>query len=120
MILKDRKNAFVPNVKFVSLGYMTDHADYFGEATALCEQFGIGNIISFNKDFDVDLLAQFFATVYFRKEGVRSLNWMLHVDRVSCSWEVFMQALGVPFTTPDEPVGLHPHTSGTARSKSEL
>ena len=59
---------------------MTDHADYFGEATALCELFGIGPIISFNKDISVDLLAQFFATVYFRREGARSLTWMLDVD----------------------------------------
>ena len=74
MILKDRKNAIVPNVMSVRLQHMADNAEYFGEATALCDQFGIGNVIAFNKDFDVDLLARFFATVYFRKEGVRTLT----------------------------------------------
>ena len=57
MILKDRKNAFVPNVKSVRLQHMADHPKYFGEAAALCDQFGISPIISFNKDFSVDLLA---------------------------------------------------------------
>ena len=90
MILKDRKNAFVPNVKSVSLQYMTDYAGHFKEATTLCEQFGIGPIISFSKDFSVDLLAQFFAIVYFRRTGARSLTWMMEVDHVTCSWETFM------------------------------
>ena len=120
MILKDRKNAFVPNVKSVSLHHMAAHPEYYGEATALCDQFGIGPIISFNKDFSTDLLAQFFATVHFRHSGVRSLTWMMDVDRVTCTWEKFMDALGVPFTTPEEPAetaGLRPHTEATAQPK---
>ena len=103
MLLKDRKNAFVPNVKSVLLQHMADHPDYFGEATAICEQFGIGPIISFNKDFSVDLLAQFFATVHFRRTGERALIWIMDVDRVTCTWEKFMEALNVPFSTPEEP-----------------
>ena len=66
MLTKDRKNAFVPNVKSVSLQHMAAHSEYFKEATDLCDQFGIGPIISFNKEFSSDLLAQFYATVYFR------------------------------------------------------
>ena len=120
MILKDRKNAFVPNVKSVRLQYMMDHPDYIGEATALCEQFGIGPIISFNKDFSVDLLAQFFATVYFRRTGACSLTWMMDVDRVTCTWEKFMEALNVPFSTPEESAGLRPHTEAAARPKGDL
>ena len=123
MILKDRKNAFVPNVKSVRLQHMADHPEYFGEATALCDQFRIGPIISFNKDFSVDLLAQFFATVHFRHSGVRSLTWMMDVYRVTCTWEKFMDALGVPFTTPAEPAetaSLRPHTEAAARPKGDL
>src|SRR4051812_31025875 len=108
MILKDRKNSFVPNVKSVRLQHMADHREYFAEATALVDQFGLGPIISFNKDFSVDLLAQFFATVHFRRTGERALIWMMDVDRVSCTWEKFMDALGVPFTTLDE----SPETTG--------
>ena len=120
MILKDRKNTFVPNVKSVSLSYMRANPDYFGEALVLCEQFGICDIISFNIAFDADLLAQFFATVYFLKRADRTLTWMCRDEAVSCKWEVFMEALGVPVSTPDMALGLRPHTMEKARDKSEL
>src|SRR3954469_1651320 len=124
MLTKDRKNPFVPNVKSVSLQHMAAHPGYFQEATAIVDQFGLGPIISFNKDFSPDLLAQFFATVYFRSQsGVRSLIWMLGEHRVSCTWEQFMAALGVPFTSPDDATGssgLRPHTAANARPKGDL
>ena len=84
MIMKDRKNKYVPNVKSVSLSYMEAHLDYFGEALALCEQVGIRNIISFNKDFDADLLVQLFATVYFFKDANRSIAWMCGDEVLTC------------------------------------
>ena len=90
LMVKDRKNTFVPNVKSISLAYMSTNPDYFGEALALCEKFGICDIISFNKAFDADLLAQFFATVYFLKCDDRTLTWMCHDEVVSYKWEVFM------------------------------
>src|SRR4051812_18145770 len=95
MILKERNNPYVPCVKFVILQYMRDHEDYFGEALDLCEQFGISNIISFNKDFDAELLAQFYATVYFTTREDRSIAWMCHDERMSCTWESFMKALNI-------------------------
>src|SRR3954462_2328748 len=41
-------------------------------------------------------------------------------ERVSCKWKVFMELLQVPYTTPDEPIGLRPHTSALAKKKHEL
>src|SRR3954464_7369141 len=121
MLTKDRKNPYVPNVKSVSLQHMAAYPGYFQEATSLVDQFGLGPIIFFNKHFCPDLLAQFYATVYFRSQsGVRSLIWMLGEHRVSCTWEKFMEALGVPFSSPDDALGLRPHTAANARPKGEL
>src|ERR1041384_5913324 len=47
MLTSDRKNKFVPNVKSVSLAYMEKHMDYFADALALVNQFGIPHIIAF-------------------------------------------------------------------------
>ena len=85
-VLKERRNLYVPNVKTVSLEYMRTDMAYFGEALDLCDQFGISYIISYNKDFDAELVAQFFATIYFNTKQDRTLTWMCHDRRVSCKW----------------------------------
>ena len=49
---------------------------YFGEALQRCKELDIKRIISFNKDFDVGLVAQFYATVHFGHDEDRTLSWM--------------------------------------------
>src|SRR3954465_11266378 len=120
MLISDRKNKFVPNVKSVSLAYMEKHMDYFVDALALVDQFGLRHIISFNKPIDADLVAQLFATVYFHLDGDRTITWMCDDDVLTCKWKVFMDLLQVPNTTPDESVGLRPHTTSPAKKKGEL
>jgi hypothetical protein len=39
-------------------------AEYFGEAKAICEEFGLIPLMNFSHAFDVDIIAQFFATMY--------------------------------------------------------
>ena len=41
-------------------------------------------------------------------------------DVLSCKWQVFLDLLQVPYTTPDEAVGLRPHTPAPAKKKGEL
>ena len=111
MILKERKNLIVPHVKSVSLQYMQANEDYFGEALALCDQFGISDIISINKDFDAKLVTQFFATVYFSSRDDLTMIWMCNDERVRCTWKAWIDALNIPVSTADDPTGLCPHTT---------
>ncbi|KAK1662886.1 hypothetical protein QYE76_051045 [Lolium multiflorum] len=41
---------------------------YFDEAYALCGEFGLYPIIELNKDFDIGLIQQFYATVHFEQD----------------------------------------------------
>ena len=94
-VLKATKNLVVPNVRTVSLEFMRVDLGYFGEALDLYDQFGITGIISFNKDFDAELVAQFFATVYFSTNADRTMTWMCHDRRVSCMCKDWMMALDI-------------------------
>lgn len=60
----------------IHLEHMTKKPDYFGEALSICEEFGLLRIMDFNQKFDVELVAQFFATVHFGNEEVRTVTWM--------------------------------------------
>ena len=55
-ILKAKKNLFV-DAKSIDLHHLEKDPEYFGEAIALCNQFDIVKIITFNKDFDPELVA---------------------------------------------------------------
>src|SRR3954470_24689120 len=98
MLVSDRKNKYVPNVKLVSLSYMEAHMDYFSEALALVDQFGLRHIISFNKAFDSDLVGQFFATVYFHIYVDQTITWMCDDDVLTCKWKVFMELMQLMYT----------------------
>ena len=47
----------------INVEHMDAHPEYFGEAKAICEEFGLLPLMEFNHPFDEDLVAQFYATV---------------------------------------------------------
>ena len=76
-IIKGKKNTYV-KTKSIDIEHMRSDMAYFGEALALCEQFDIVKIMTFNNDFDPELVAQFFATVHFGSNIAWTLTWMTH------------------------------------------
>ena len=60
--LKGRKNLFV-KTKSINMAHMEKYHAYFGEARALFEDLNIVPLMTFNYDFDAELVAQFFATI---------------------------------------------------------
>ena len=65
-IIKTWTNLFA-DVESIDMGHMISnpHTTYFAEAYALYEKWVVGPIIGFNKDFDTEIVAQFYATVHF-------------------------------------------------------
>ena len=75
----------------INVEHMDDHPEYFGEAKAICEEFGLLPLMEFNHPFDEDLVAQFYATVKLieGEDGARFLTWMTHDQVLSASWGAF-------------------------------
>ena len=63
-ILKAKKNLFV-TVKSIDVSRMEKDTAYFGEALALSHQWGLIPFIRYNKDYDPEIVAQFYATIHF-------------------------------------------------------
>ena len=72
---------------------MESDLDYFGEALQRCANLDIKWIITLNKDFDPELVAQFYATVHFGHDEARTLTWMTSGKRLSAQWKDFMESL---------------------------
>ena len=62
------------------------HNGYFDEALAMCEEFELLNIMKLHCPYDVELVLQFFATVYFGKGEARIVEWMTRGVRLKATW----------------------------------
>ena len=96
------------------------HREYFGEALDLVEQFGIEHIISFHKDYDPEILAQFFASVHFHPNEERTMTWMTNGRQLTATWKEFMTLLGVLDEELATPQGVRPHANPESANKNKL
>ena len=108
-MVKAKRNIYV-DVHWIDMHHMREekHRDYFGEALDLVEQFGIEHIISFHKDYDPEIVAQFFASVYFHPNEDRTMTWMSNGRRLTATWKEFMTLLGVSDEGLATPQGVRP------------
>ena len=76
-VIKAKQNHYV-EVHWIDMIHMRQerHRGYFGEALDLVEQFGIEHLLTFHKDFDPEIIAQFFASVHFGTDVARTMTWM--------------------------------------------
>ena len=99
---------------------MEQDPEYFGEALQMCAQLSILRIMQFNKDFDADLICQFYATVHLGTDAERTLTWMTNGKLLTVTWKTFMELLGVEDHGLETPVGFCPHRNTTSTHKQAL
>ncbi|KAK1666498.1 hypothetical protein QYE76_054657 [Lolium multiflorum] len=69
---------------------------YFEEAYAMCGEFGLYPIMELNKDYDIGLIQQFYATVHFEQDEAKTFRWMTHERLLESNLAKFGNALGYP------------------------
>ena len=74
-VIKNKQNTYV-DVKWIEMHHLRKDKfrAYYGEARDLVEQFGIEHVISFQLDYDPELICQFFASVYFHPGEERRMT----------------------------------------------
>ena len=84
------------------------------------EQFGIEHMLTFHKDFDPEIIAQFFASVHFGVNEERTMTWMTNGRQLSATWKEFMELLLIPDEGLDTLVGVRPHANSDSDNKNKL
>lgn len=118
-VIKAKKNLYI-DVRSIDTDAMEKDPEYFGEALQMCSQLNILRIMQFNKDFDADLVAQFFATVHLGTDADRTLTWMTNGKLLSVKWQAFMELLDVEDHGLETPVGFRLHRNATSTHKQAL
>jgi hypothetical protein len=63
------------------------------DAIDICHAKGMTNVMAINYDWNVEVVAQFYANLYIRRE-TRTFHWLLQGKPLSVSYERFSQILG--------------------------
>ena len=79
----------------INTEYMENHPAYFGEAIAMCKEFGIYDYINFEQNYNEHLVMQFFATVHFFNDEPRRIKWMSKNQVLEAKWSQFASLLGL-------------------------
>ncbi|KAK1677643.1 hypothetical protein QYE76_038491 [Lolium multiflorum] len=93
---------------------------YFEEAYAMCGEFGLYPIMELNKDYDVGLIQQFYATVHFEQDEARTFRWMTHERLLESNLAKFGAALGYPRYPGVNANGWRCHDSSWAQTREVL
>ncbi|KAK1651343.1 hypothetical protein QYE76_069148 [Lolium multiflorum] len=93
---------------------------YFQEAYAMCGEFGLYPIMELNKDYDVGLIQQFYATVHFESDEARTFRWMSHERLLESNLAKFGSALGYPRYPGIDANGWRCHDSSFAQTREVL
>jgi hypothetical protein len=96
---------------------MASSSEYFGEAYAMCHEFGLYPIMELNKYFNVGLIQQFYATVHFAQDEAKTFRWMTHETQLEANLASFGEALGYPHSPWADNNGWRSHDSSFALTK---
>ncbi|KAK1667608.1 hypothetical protein QYE76_055767 [Lolium multiflorum] len=116
---------YVPFKKGVAPQHAIDTAkmaatSYFKESYAMCGEFGLYPIMELNKDYDIGLIQQFYATVHFDQDEARTFRWMTHETLLESNLAKFGNALGYPRFPGVDENGWRCHDSSFAQTKEVL
>jgi hypothetical protein len=84
---------------------------YFGEALAMCEEFGLLPIMEFNNAYDEELIIQFYTTVHFQDDEARTFRWLTNGIYLESDLARFGTSLGYPRLEGEDANGWRCHDS---------
>jgi len=85
----------ISKMQWVDWKYMEVKDDpIFKEVIAACESKGVKRIMGFKYDWCNEVIAQFYATVYFDKNKAKTMHWMTEGEWYEIKYMAFSRLLG--------------------------
>jgi hypothetical protein len=99
---------------------MAMSSEYFGEAYAMCQEFGLYPIMTLNKDFDIQLIQKFYGTIHLAQDEAKTFRWMTHDTQLEANLASFGEVLGYPRSPWTDNKGWRFHDSSFSMTKDVL
>jgi hypothetical protein len=90
------KNKSLANSQWIDWTYIENkHDSIFHRVIAACQAKHLRNILAFKKDWNNEVIAQFYATVCFEEHGdIRKLHWMTESQWCEVSYYYIARLFG--------------------------
>ena len=72
------------------------------QVVSVCDRMNLQTIMSFNCDWNEEIVAQFYATLYVDREG-KKFHWTIQGKPFSVNYNEFAEILGFPGADLDRP-----------------
>ena len=93
---------------------------YFDDTLAICEEFGLINIMKFNQNYIEEYITQFYATVYMHPDDARTMTWMTKDRVMSATMKEFGDLLDYEDRGDDTPSGWRNYGEGLSSHRDVL
>ena len=116
------KNYKVVPQHSIDMSWVRDpkHEGYFDDTLAMCEEFGLLDLMKVHQQFIEYYIIQFFATVYFDTDDERTLIWMTKGTEFSATMKEFGALLGYDDKGELEASGWRCHEGDYSSDKKVL
>ena len=110
----------VAPMHYINFAHMDKHAQYFAEAREVCDQLGLIPLMEFHHPYCVDVIGQFFATVYVDNDDAKTMTWMTEGRMLHGTWDQFAACLGYPVLPDNEDGYFRAHNTPKPIEKTLL
>ena len=92
-VIIETKSTEVVDQKHVDFEYIKEKDYQFGALISVCENLGIKKIMEFEQPYNVEVVKQFYATVFFVGDGEKTMKWMSGDEMLSAPFIEFVKAM---------------------------
>ena len=96
------------------------YKNYFEEALAMCQEFGLIPLMQFNQSYIEYYILQFYATVHFDEDEARTMRWMTKDRMLEATLKEFGEVLGYEDKGAFEPCGWRSHGNSLSSNKETI
>ena len=94
--------------------------EYFSEAIWVARKMGLERLMVEQQDYDIPIIHQFFATVVFDNDDLRSFQWMTGPVSYRSNFREFGELLGYGYAGAEIESGTRMHVAGVDPDKGKL
>ena len=89
----ETKSTEVVDQKHVNFEYIEEFDYQFGSLIEVCENLGIRKIMEFEQPYNLEVVKQFYATVFFVGDRDKTIKWMSGDEMLSAPFMEFVKAM---------------------------
>ena len=104
----------------IDFGHIKANKEHFVNIFETCDRLGLVDIMQFKQDYNVQLVTQFYSTLFLEKDESRHFRWMTEEVECRAPLSEFAAALGIKMVDPNDTNFFRLHDDDLTKKPNEL